>query len=172
MFDIGADSDIFDFRFAFRNSYDKSMSVAFVAGTAVMICSNGMVLGEMQFVRKHTGSVADELTERIKSTTGALSDVLDKAGRHAEQMKNIALNNTQVAELCGRWFMEQEIIRSSQLNIIKEQLKNPDHEEFAESKLWSVYNHATHALKKTAPYEYINKYKDLHNFVEAEYKLV
>lgn len=171
-FDLGNDSDIFNYRFAFRNSYDKSMSVAFVAGTSVMICSNGMIVGETQFIRKHTGSVAAELAEKIKRVSGELDNVLHTAERHAIQMQNINLNPTQVAELCGRWFMEQEIIRSSQLNIIKAQLKNPDHPEFAESNLWSLYNHATHALKKTAPYDYLNKYKDLHNFVEAEYQLV
>lgn len=170
-FDLTNDNEMFNYRFAFRNSYNKTMSIAFVAGVAVMICSNGMVLGEMEYIRKHTGGVADEINERIKATTGALQDVLLTAERHAEQMMNVALSEREIAELTGRWFMEQEIIRSSQLNIIKDQLKNPDHKEFAEPNLWSVYNHATHALKKTSPYEYLGKYKELHNFVEAEYSL-
>ena len=171
LIDLNNDSKIFNYRLAFRNSYDKTMSIAFVAGTSVMICSNGMVLGETQFIRKHTGAVAQELNDKIQRVVGDLGEVLQKAELHAEQMKNIDLNPTQIAELCGRWFMEQEIIRSSQLNIIKEQLKKPDHQEFADPTLWSLYNHTTHALKKTAPYEYMNKYKSLHTFVEQEFKL-
>lgn len=172
MFDLETGSDTFDYRIAFRNSYDKSMSVAFVAGTSVMICSNGMVIGETQFIRKHTGTVKEELEERIVRTVGDLDRVLGKAEKHSEQMKQIELDERQIAELCGRWFMEQEIIRSSQLNVIKQQLQKPDHTEFADPTLWSLYNHATHALKKTAPELYIEKYKKLHDFVEHEYQLV
>lgn len=165
-------SEEFNYRVAFRNSYDKSMSLAFVAGASVFICSNGMVVGENKFMRKHTGAVNTEMNEHIKATIGDLGDVLNLAVKHSEQMKNIELDRRTMGELCGRWFLEEEIIRSSQLNIIKQQLKKPDFEAFAEPTLWSLYNHATHALKKTTPELYLDKYRDLHNFVEAEYELI
>lgn len=40
----------------FRNSMDKSMSFAIVAGSMVTVCSNGQFSGEYMTYRKHTGS--------------------------------------------------------------------------------------------------------------------
>lgn len=171
-FDLQAESDTFNYRLAFRNSYDKSMSIAFVGGVSVMICSNGMILGDIKFLRRHTGTVASELNEKIERVIGNLDEELEMANRHGDQMRSIELNPTSTAELCGRFLMEQEIITSSQLTIIRDQLKRPDYEDFADPTLWSLYNHATHALKKTHPYNYIDAYKKLHNFVETEFSLV
>jgi len=172
LIDLAADqSSTFNYRLAFRNSYDKSMTLAFVGGTSVMICSNGMIIGEEQFIRKHTGTITQEMDEKIKQVIGGLDEVLNKANNHSERMKNIELDPTATAELCGRLFMEQEIITSSQLNIIKDQLKEPDHPEFADPNLWSLYNHTTHALKKTYARTYVDKYKQLHEFVEGQYQL-
>jgi hypothetical protein len=171
-FDVATGDDEFNYRVAFQNSYDKSVRLAFVAGTSVMICSNGMILGDEKFVRKHTGTVNAEFQEQLKVTVGNLDNVLTTAIKHADQMKSIELDPRAIAELCGRWFLEEEIIRSSQLNEIKKQLHKPDHEVFADNTLWSLYNHATHALKKTTPEVYLEKYKQLHSFVEREYELI
>lgn len=170
--DLIADSVEFNYRIAFQNSYNKSRPIAFVGGTSVMICSNGMIVGETQFVRRHTGTVIQELDEKIKHVLGDLERDLIIAEKHSKQMKQIELNETATAELCGRFLMEQEIITSSQLSIIRHQLKNPDHAVFADPNLWSLYNHTTHALKKTHPYNYLDSYTKLHQFVEKEFQLV
>lgn len=161
----------FDFRIAFRNSYDKSMSVAFVAGSSVLICSNGMIVGETKFIRKHTGTVRDELSQKINATLSDYAGTMETVNRQSNRMKSIMLDKTLTAELCGRFFMEQDIITSSQLNIIKNELKSPTYEEFSDNSLWSLYNHATHALKKTHPLNYIDSHKKLHNFVTENYAL-
>lgn len=170
-FDVGASHDLFDFRLAFRNSYDKSMSLAFVAGVSVMICSNGMIVGDTKFVRKHTGSVLKEMRQRVGDAIKDFHSVMHQAGQDAYSMNKIDLDDTAVAELCGRFFMEQEIITSSQLNIIKDELKSPSFEDFEDQNLWSLYNHTTYALKKTHPTKYLDKHQDLHQFVTSEYSI-
>ena len=48
-------------RIMFRNSYDKSMSFAFLEGLNVWICSNGCIKSdEMQFKRVHKGTAFDD----------------------------------------------------------------------------------------------------------------
>ena len=170
--DLSAESAIFNYRLAFQNSYNKSRPVAFVGGTSVMICSNGMIVGDTKFVRRHTGEVNLELTEKIKHVIGDLAADLKKAEQHAEQMKLVQLDTTATAELCGRLLMEHEIIGSTQLSIIRQEYKNPTYPELAGDTLWNLYNHATHALKKTHPYYFIAKHQELHNFVEKEFQLV
>ena len=159
-------------RLAFRNSYDKSMSVAFVAGSQVFICSNGCISGELQYVRKHTGSVVQELNNKIVQTIGQLEDHFIKMRKHAEQMKQIELPMVKAAELYGRMFMIDDIITPTQLSIVKRELNEPTFEPFKEETLWSAYNHVTYALKDSHPLTYINQHVNLHNFIEAEYELV
>lgn len=169
--DIAADDVEFNYRLAFRNSYDKTMSIAFVGGASVIVCSNGMVIGDVKFLRRHTGNAAAELTDKIQRVVGNLGEELEVAQRHSAQMKSIELSPTATAELCGRFLMEHEIITTSQLSIVRRQLKQPDYKDFADPTLWSLYNHTTHALKKTHPYNYIDSYKKLHAFVEDEFQL-
>lgn len=159
-------------RLAFRNSYDKSMSVAFVAGTQVFICSNGCISGEIQFLRKHTGSVLTELNNKIVTTIEQLEDHFLRTERHSIQMKSIELPKIKAAELYGRMFMVEDIISPTQLSIVKKELNEPTHKVFEEETLWSAYNHVTFALKEAHPLNYINQHVNLHKFVEAEYQLV
>lgn len=170
-FDVESGDSDFDFRLAFRNSYDKSMSLAFVAGVSVMICSNGMIAGEMQFVRKHTGTILQEMRFKVGNAIKDFHDIMKKSQDHSYQMKNIQIDKTATAELCGRFFMEQDIITSSQLNTIRDELANPSYNDFQDPTLWSLYNHTTHALKTTHPTKYLDKHKDLHQFVETEFNL-
>lgn len=159
-------------RLAFRNSYDKSMSVAFVAGTQVFICGNGCISGEIQFLRKHTGSVLTELNNKIVTTIEQLEDHFIRTERHSIQMKSIELPKIKAAELYGRMFMVEDIISPTQLSIVKKELNEPTHKVFEEETLWSAYNHVTFALKEAHPLNYINQHVNLHKFVEAEYQLV
>lgn len=159
-------------RLAFRNSYDKSMSIAFVAGSSVIICSNGMISGEFNFLRKHTGAVNQELSEKINLTINELEQHFIKMKQHSNTMKQIEIDKRASAELLGRMFIEEEIILSSQLNIIKSQLEKPEYNDFINPTLWSLYNHITYSLKNSHPLTYINQHQNLHKFVEKEFKLV
>lgn len=158
-------------RLAFRNSYDKSMSVAFVAGAVVWICSNGMINGDIQFMRKHTGSVLSELKNRIVSATDQLSEVFERSIKHADTMKSLTVNKTTSAELCGRLFIEEDIITSTQLGIMKKEIKNPSFDAFKDQNVWSLYNHATFSLKEAHPSNYLKQHIDIHNFFEKEFSL-
>jgi len=171
IYDIQSNSSEFNYRVGFQNSYNKQRPLSFVGGTSVFICTNGMVLGDTIFMRRHTGSIVQEMRHHIKEAFHNLSKELEYSVNISRKMKSIELDPTATAELCGRLFMEQEIISSSQMNIIKSQLKNPDYAEFTDLTLWSLYNHTTHALKSTHAYEYNQKHKQLQTFVEQEFKL-
>lgn len=159
-------------RFAFRNSYDKSMSIACVSGNSVWICENGAVRGDMKFVRKHTGTVLSELRDTIVKTIESMEEEFLHIQRHSIQMKSIELPKIKAAELYGRMFMVEDIISPTQLSIVKKELNEPTHKVFEEETLWSAYNHVTFALKEAHPLNYINQHVNLHKFVEAEYQLV
>jgi hypothetical protein len=158
-------------RLAFRNSYDKTMSVGYVAGANVWICGNGMVSGELKFTRKHTGTVVSDLELTIEETIEQLEENFLKLVRHSKQMKEIELSKRAVSSLVGRFYLEEDLVTSTQLNVIKRQLEEPAYDEFSDPTLWSLYNHATFAFKEATPMNYIKQHAKLHDFIETEFEL-
>ena len=120
---IHPDADFLGMRLAFRNSYDKSMSVAFVAGSQVWICSNGAISGEIQYVRKHTGGVVQELNQKIITTVEQLDDHFQKMLRHSEQLHNIEMTK-EFVQFC----MNVEEINTN-ANILKNNLTSIEQSE-------------------------------------------
>ena len=166
-----ADNQELGMRLAFRNSYDKSMSVAFVSGSFVAICSNGMVRGELQYLRRHTGNVNQELHEKIIGTINQLDQHFEIMLSHSEAMKNVSLSKDDMAQLLGRMFFQENLITPTQLSIVKQEFEEPQFEAFRDNNLWSLYNYITYSLKTAHPLTYIQEHKNLHEFVEREFQL-
>jgi len=64
---------------AFRNSYDRSMSLGIAIGACVFVCDNLALQGDIVIMRKHTKNVWNELEDLSIST-------LYKAGKRYEQI--------------------------------------------------------------------------------------
>jgi hypothetical protein len=163
-------SDEMGMSLAFRNSYDKSMSIAFVAGSNVWICGNGMVSGDIKFVRKHTGEVLKELKDKVRSAIDELKEVYENTLIFASRTKDILLTQKDMAGLMGVLYLEG-IITSTQVSIVKKEIIEPTHEAFKELTLWSFYNHVTFALKESHPTNYFKQHKQFNDFVINEFNL-
>ena len=166
------DVDNLGMRLAFRNSYDKSMSVAFVAGANVWICENGAISGEIQYVRKHTGSVVQELNSKIINTINQLDEHFQKIIRQSEQLHNIEMSKEQYAKLIGRLFIIDKVVIPTQLNIISREIDEPSFEDFRDMNAWSLYNHVTYSLKESHPTTYLQQHTEFHSFMEREFQLI
>ena len=154
----------------FRSSYDKTLSLGFAAGGNVWICTNGQVAGDITLVRRHTGSIVNEIHDKIETSLDQLEAQYKKLSTQNGLMKNIIMTKQDMAKLAGQMFIEQELITSTQLNIIKKEIYNSEH--FKNETLWDMYNHTTEAYKKSTAYSFIDNHKNLHQFVEAEFELV
>lgn len=155
---------------AFRNSYDKTMSVGYAIGTQVFICSNGCVRGDMLSVRrKHIGSIDTDLEELVSEVVCKVKSTYDEITHMADILKAKSIQKRLAAELLGRLYIEEKIISSTELNIIKRELEEPTFEVFAEENAWSLYNHCTHALKGAAPIFSFNKHLKVTEFFEREF---
>lgn len=170
-FDIKANDNEMGMRLAFRNSYDKSMSVAFVAGSCVWICSNGMISGEVQYLRKHTGSVVTELKDKIQSSINEVEKVFVLNQQAALKMKDISVDKLLCAELCGLMYIEHDLIKSEQLNILKKELKEPSFDYNSDNSLWQFYNNVTCSLKESHRTNYIKQHIDFHKFIESQFEI-
>jgi hypothetical protein len=163
-------SDEMGMSLAFRNSYDKSMSIAFVAGSNVWICGNGVVSGDIKFVRKHTGEVLMELKDKVRSAINELKEVYENTLIFAARTKGILLTQKEMAGLMGVLYVEG-IITSTQVSIVKSEILKPTHEEFNELNLWSFYNYVTYALKECHPTNYFKQHKLFNDFIIKEFNL-
>lgn len=158
-------------RVMFKNSYDKSMAVGFAASGNVVVCSNGMVRGDITFKKMHKGTVLQELRAKIQESLNYLEEHFSKLVLHKEQMKSIEINKKVIAELTGRLFMDEAIITIEQASIIKKELEFSDNFKF-DGTLWNYYNNVTQSLKHQSPTNFIKSHADLHEFVEAEFQLI
>jgi hypothetical protein len=151
--------------FGYRNSYDKSMSVAFVAGASVWICGNGCISGDlMAFKRKHTGTVAEELNDKIQVGVDRMRSDFGRLTLEVDVMKNYNLTERQKAEILGVMYFERNLVTPTQLSIIKNELTQSEH--FKEDNAWSLYNNVTESLKKSHPIDIIQDHIKLHGFMK------
>lgn len=168
-----ADKDM-GIQVVWQNSYDKSLTVKWAIGSEVFVCGNGMVRGDMgSFKRKHTGEAMADYKKHVGMYVTQAGELFDKMIKDRERMKEIEITKRTSAELVGRLFLEDAIITSTQLNIIKKEMEFPTFKygKGTEGSAWQLYNHATVALKEAHPELYLKQHIELHNFFTKEFAL-
>jgi hypothetical protein len=159
---IGDDSAM-DMQVGILNSYDKSKKVTIGLGSQVFICQNGMVSADYTMKRKHTGSVEEDIKYMIEEGMKRLYDEYRRNIEVRERLSKVEVTKSRYAELIGRMFIEEGIITSTQLNIVKKEFEGS--KLFPEPTAWSMYNHVNHALKVGHPADYITQHVELHKFM-------
>ena len=156
--------------FAWTNSYDRSKSFQCAIGAYVMVCSNGMMCGDMMnFKRKHTGTaghdIVMQLSNQIKNGEKHYTRILNDR----DSLKNVTLTNREQSELLGRLFADDEIVTSSQVSIIKKEMKKPSFNyDCLDDNAWAFYNHVTHSLKVSPPRDWMQDSQNFHDFMMNE----
>ena len=156
--------------FSWTNSYDKSTRFQCAIGAYVKVCSNGMVAGDMMnYTRKHTGTANMDtklhMTDQIKNAEVYYKRLINDK----EYLKSVKLSCKQQSELVGRLFIDEDIIDTQQVSMIKKEMDKPSF-DYGQSNnsAWAFYSHVTHALKKAHPRDWLSDQKDFHDFVTAE----
>jgi hypothetical protein len=158
---------------AWQNSYNKQVSFKYAIGAHVFVCANGIVSGDLaSYKRRHTGSADSDALEYIETYIGQAKDIFNRLVEDREQLKKYTLGWKDVAEMVGRMYLYDQIITSTQLNIMKREMQDPTHSYGVEPmNAWSIYNYATYAFKEDSPRNWINRHVDLHNFFAKEFSL-
>lgn len=169
---IGGGDKEMNIELIWHNSYDKSMPLRAALGTNVIVCTNGMVRGDMgAFKRRHTGTILTEFSESISTYIGEAGNILRGLQADRERLKEITLSKRITAELLGRMHIEEELINATQLGIIKKELIAPTFDYKAKDSAWELYNHATFALKGSHPTEHLEQHTGLHKFFTEQFQL-
>ena len=163
-----ADSEM-KLQVGWQNSYDKSLTLKFALGTQIMICQNGCVSGEFgAFKKKHVGEIQTFTPQAITDYIKSAGEAFRRIQYEREAMKNIEVDKRMIAEILGRLYIEEEIIQSTQLNIIQRELKKPTHDYNAEGSLWELYQFTTQAMREIHPTLWMDNHIKAHNFFVNE----
>jgi hypothetical protein len=151
---------------AFRNSYDKTMSAGLAIGGQVWICENGMIAGDVSLIRKHTGIANKIINNTIVSSIDKFEKSFESIIKDRNTMKDIEITKKTCSELLGRMYVEEQMITSAQLDIIKDGIYNSVN--FKGDSAWDFYNNVTESLKISTVNNYLKDHINVHNFITKE----
>jgi hypothetical protein len=146
---------------AFRNSYDRSMSVGMAIGASVFICDNLALTGDIAVMRKHTKNVWTTLEDLAISTIYKSRNNYREILFAAERMKETPFSNSDAFSFMGILF-GRDIISPRQLPVLRHEWLRPSHDAFRDRNAWSFYNACTEALKSCPPNAIMEKHVRLH----------
>ena len=142
---------------AFRNSYDKSMSLGIAIGAQVLICDNLALHGEIAVMKKHTKNVWIEFEDIAIANLYRSQRNFDKVVADSQRLKGISLKNDDAYRLMGMLY-GHGVVSPRQLTTLKHEWLHPSHEEFHERNKWAFFNATTEALKSTPPVSIMEKH--------------
>ena len=159
-----ADSEM-KLQIGWQNSYNKQLTLKFALGTQIIICKNGMVSGDFgAFKKKHVGEIQTFTPQAITDYIKSAEEAFKRIQVEREAMKQVEVDKRVISELIGRLYIEEELIQSTQLNIIQRELKKPTHNYGAEGSLWELYQFTTFSMKEIHPRLWMENHMNVHKF--------
>jgi len=155
----------------FQNSYNKTMKAGLYSGLLVLVCKNGMYTRKQGGVyhRKHTGTALQDLRAQIVTTIENTQSGFHALIAEREAMKQRELSKQTIATLVGDMYLNEGIINSTQLQIIKHEMQYS--EVFKERTAWNMYNWVTESLKASHPSNYIKSHLKAHTYISNKLQL-
>lgn len=155
------------------NSYNKSRAVSTGVGTEVRICTNGMFSAEVKLKTRHTLNVFDRLDEFVMHsvlTTSrrawAIRDMFEEYATREVTMSDDRIIDHVLVEAA-----RQEVIPGSGILEVYKHWKTPEHNEFKERNLWSLYNAFTSYNRGRSMFASADRYGRLHSLFKKEFAL-
>lgn len=143
---------------AFRNSYDRTISIGLAIGASVFVCDNLALSGDIAIMKKHTKNVWSALEDLAITTLYKAGKSYEKVLADSEKLKSLPVNDRQAFEMMGYLF-GHDIVSPRQLTVVRDSWLKPSHAEFQERNKWSLFNAVTEALKSCPPVSTLEKHR-------------
>jgi len=122
-----------------RNSHDKSFAAAIACGSRVFVCDNLAFSGEVVIGRKHTRHITDDLHRLTNDAIGRLGQMKILHEQRVDAYHNTPLEIDQVDHLIMEAY-RSKVINLQRIGKVWQLWNQPEHEEFEEPNVWSLYN--------------------------------
>ncbi len=157
---------------AFRNSYDKSMSLGIALGASVFVCDNLAMSGDIAIMRKHTKNVWSGLEDMAIGNLYKAGKHFNKVIESAERLKALPMNDTQAYQLLGILY-GHAVVSVRQMPVVVDNWLKPPHEDFRPRNQWSFFNAVTEALKTCPPISTMEKHRQAYaEVVDADFTII
>jgi hypothetical protein len=153
-----------------RNSHDKCFPAGLCMGNAPFVCSNLIFTNEVVLARRHTKNILRDLSQVIARTLGQMTETWASDEQRIEAYKSHELDNAQANDLVIRSFQNGAISKAKIADVVG-QWEKPEHEEFEDRNMHSLYNAFTHVLKGGV-HALPNRSQALHGVLDSEVGLV
>jgi len=155
----------------FTNSYNKMRRAELQSGLSILVCKNGAIGIDLatRFSRKHSGTVLEDLRANIISAVGSIEEQFKRLRQNMYEMQEIHLTNTQVAQIVGDMYINEGLIKETQLSILKNEIKTS--KDFKGDTAYDLYNHCTEALKDNHPMDFDKQHVKLHAYMSDVFSL-
>lgn len=171
-FKSGLDSDL-DMQLVFLNSYNKTISLKISSGSFARVCLNTSIYGSsINYKKKHSGEIQTLTPLKIIEQLDNMEKEFQKAIDFKERAKEIEITKRTCAELLGRMYLQENLISSTQLSVIKGEMEIPTYNYGVENTVWNSYSDVTNSYKSLSPMLMINKNVQLSDFYIKEFELV
>lgn len=149
--DLEAMGEGFRFSIGLRNSHDKSMSLALIAGYRVMVCHNGCFSGDFQpLMRKHTKNVRlmDSITLGIDEIQRGWEPLIQQVKSFQKQQLTVTTAKLLIYEALVENALD---CPKHMMRPVHDEFFNPRHQEFAALNLFNLGMAFTQAFKELDP---------------------
>ena len=154
-----------------RTSYNMTYKVVVCAGGRVIVCSNGMFIGEFEVaLRKQTTFALRDITGRIDAGVSRIQEAYDRTRQRRDFLRTIPLSEDDGFSLIGV-AVGREVITPTMANVAYRDWRNPEHEAFSNRDAWSLYNCFTEGAKKTRAGNLLTAHTDIDSFFVNEVSL-
>lgn len=164
-FSLNSDETGLDMMFAFKNSYDRTMTAGYALGAQVFVCLNGVISGDERMIRKHTGTANVDIITAISEGIKRLPDQFSSVQKDLNRMKEIEITEKTINQLVGEMYINDSMLKSRQLEVLRQEIIKPSFDYGVEGTMYNMYQHITHALKTTPTTDFIQKHIEAHNFI-------
>jgi len=156
----------------FVNSYNRTRKASIRVCAMVLICKNGL-MGSTEhgsYSRKHIGEKAlPDFRKHLELAVNGLDAEFERLLKNKQEMKEIELHKKIKAQLVGDMLLNEDLITSTQLGILKKEINFSEH--FKGNSLWDFYNHVTESFKDTHPSFYDKQHVKFHSYITDKFSL-
>lgn len=159
----------------FYNSYNKTRRFAIGAGGIVNICYNGMISADFTSIRKHQGSIKDDLEYMIFQALKTVKPQFEELQEFKHTMQETIIPDVSVIhELIGEMFLTEDLLTTTQISALANKIQHPDETLFPlmedgkllkGASMWNFYNQVTEIYRDELPINFVDKHVGLHKYI-------
>ena len=155
-----------DIRFSIgvRHSNAGRYALNLVTGGHVIVCTNGLLMGERVLCRRHTDDL--DLRETVRGGIRAAIAEMGELGTWVRRLKRTDMTDEH-ADLVMMTGARQRVLPWSALRHVDLAWRRPPHEDFAPRTAWSLYNAFTEVARDRPPEVQLKALRGLRTLFDA-----